>query len=51
MTRKKQWSELSTSQKTVIIYLGILQVGLLAAALWDIRQRSADEINGSKAQT
>jgi hypothetical protein len=28
--------------------LGLIQVALLAAALIDIRRRSADELNGSK---
>jgi len=46
--RKKQWNELSDVQKSGIVLLGALQFMLLAAALWDIRHRSSDEINGSK---
>lgn len=46
--QKKQWSDLTTTQKVSVVLLGTLQLVLLAAALWDIQQRSADEINGSK---
>ena len=48
MKKKKRLSELSPVQQTAVIILGLIQVGLLIAALWDIRQRSADEINGRK---
>ena len=48
MSQKKQWRDLTTAQKFTGAVLGIIQVGLLAAALWDIQHRSADEINGTK---
>ena len=44
----KQWHDLTDRQKRGIVVLGALQLALLAAALIDIRRRSAEEINGSK---
>jgi len=46
--RRKQWSDLTDMQKRGILFLGALQIGLLIAALIDIRRRPADAINGSK---
>jgi hypothetical protein len=46
--KQKRWSDLTSAQRVGIVLLGILQLLLLSASLWDIRQRSADEINGSK---
>lgn len=48
MWKRKRWNELSICQKVVIALLSALQFIMLAAALWDIRQRSDDEIQGSK---
>lgn len=45
---KKQWSDLSPGQRAAIVGAGIVQVGLLVAALVDIRRRPAKQINGSK---
>ncbi|MCL4835808.1 MAG: PLDc N-terminal domain-containing protein [Caldilineaceae bacterium] len=47
--RKKKWSDLSGPAKTASILMGLVQFGLLVAALADIRRRPAEEINGSKA--
>lgn len=44
----KRWGDFSSSQKTGIIVIGILQVGLLLAALWDLAHRSADEVRGDR---
>jgi len=44
----KQWQDLTATQKLGIVVLGLIQFTLMAAALWDIRQRPADEIKGSK---
>jgi hypothetical protein len=46
--RQKRWSDLTSAQRISIVLLGTFQLLLLFASLWDIRQRSADEINGSK---
>jgi hypothetical protein len=49
MTRtNKPWQELATWQKIAVAILGVAQFILLGTALWDLRQRSPQEINGSK---
>ena len=48
MSNKKQWKDFSTATKIRIVLLGIVQMVLLGAALWDIRRRPAEQINGSK---
>jgi len=48
LMRPKQWKDLTDTQKRGIVFLGALQLALLAAALIDIRRRPADAINGSK---
>lgn len=48
MWKKKKWSEMTLIQKVVVVLLGTLQVTLLAAALWDIRNRPEEEIRGNK---
>jgi hypothetical protein len=48
MKQKKQWKELSATTRMRIVVMGIVQFVLLAAALWDIRRRPAEAINGSK---
>ena len=45
---KRKWSDLSTARKTNIVLAGMLQIGLLAAALIDIYGRPEEEIRGSK---
>ena len=47
--QKKQWSDMSRGQQVATIVTSLVQVGLLAAALWDIRHRPADQIKGTKA--
>ncbi len=46
--KQKRWSDLTSAQRIGVMLLGTLQLLLLFASLWDIRQRSADEVNGSK---
>lgn len=49
MTRTtKPWRELALWQKIALIIISAAQVMLLGAALWDIRQRQPQELNGSK---
>ena len=45
---KKHWADLSDGQKAGLIVLATLQIGLLAAALWDLAHRSADEVRGDR---
>lgn len=49
MSEKKQWKELTAPQKAGVVVLGIVQAGLLIAALIDIRRRPAEQIRGCKA--
>src|SRR5262249_38409376 len=46
--RKGESSELTHAQRRSIVLAGIVQLALLAAALFDIRRRPSQEINGSK---
>ena len=45
---KKRWQDLTVVEKIGVTLMGIVQLLLLAAALWDIRRQPADEIKGSK---
>ena len=44
----KRWQDLAVWQKIAVMILGTAQIMLLGAALWDLRQRSPQEINGNK---
>ncbi|MBE2237686.1 MAG: PLDc_N domain-containing protein [Caldilineaceae bacterium] len=48
MSQKKTWKHLEPWQKTGGVMLGIVQISLLVAALWDIRRRPAEQIRGRK---
>lgn len=45
---RRDWSELSPQARAALILGGIVQIGLLIGALWDIRRRSAEAIRGPK---
>jgi len=47
--KKKKWSDLTRGQRVATVLGSIVQIGLLAAALWDIHHRPAAQIKGSKA--
>lgn len=49
MAKKRSWQDLSAQTKMRIAVMGTIQVALLLGALWDIRQRAAEEIRGRKA--
>ncbi len=48
MKQQKKWSELTTGQQRAIPFVAVLQITLLAAALWDMWHRPTDEINGDR---
>jgi hypothetical protein len=48
MTQRKKWSDLTTGQQNSVRLAAVLQITLLAAALWDIWHRPADEIKGDR---
>jgi hypothetical protein len=45
---KKRWVDFSTSQRAGIVVLATAQIGLLAAALWDLAHRDASEVRGDR---
>ena len=47
-SRKKRWSDMSRGQQVATVLGSVVQVTLLAAALWDIAHRPETGINGSK---
>ncbi len=48
MLERKQWRDLTTRQRWGIQVGIIVQFTLLAAALWDMWHRPAEQINGSR---
>jgi hypothetical protein len=48
MTQKRSWSELGPSSRAAIIAGAVVQLGLLGAALADLRRRRDEEINGPR---
>lgn len=48
MDAKKKWSELSSRNRRLITVAGVVEVVLLAAALFDIKRRPAEQIKGPK---
>jgi len=46
---RQKWDELAPSRKRVLVVLGVVDAGLRAWALVDLRKRSAEEVNGPKA--
>ncbi len=49
LRRRTPWRELSLRQRQAMIVRGALQLGLLSAALNDLRRRPAGQIRGPKA--
>jgi hypothetical protein len=45
---KKRWRDLSTRQRQGVVAATLVQLGLLVAALADLRRRAPDQINGPK---
>jgi hypothetical protein len=48
LRRRTPWKELTSRQQHAMVIRGALQVGLLAAALYDLRRRPAAQIRGPK---
>ena len=48
MTQKRSWNELGPASRAAIIAGGVVQLGLLGAALTDLRRRPDAEINGPR---
>jgi hypothetical protein len=45
---RRRWGDLRRGERAGVLAAGGVQLGLLAAALADLRRRSADEIRGDK---
>ena len=43
-----KWRDLSPARQIAVSVLSIVQIGLLIAALFDLRRRAPAEINGSR---
>jgi hypothetical protein len=48
--RTKQWSDLSSRQRTATLVAASVQLSLAATAWVDLARRDAAEVNGSKAK-
>ena len=48
LRRRTPWKELTSQQRGAMLVRGALQLGLLAAALNDLRRRPAGQIRGPK---
>ena len=48
LRRRTRWRELTARQRQAMMIRGALQLGLLAAALNDLRRRPASQIRGPK---
>jgi hypothetical protein len=46
--QKRRWADMSAAQRIGIIIGATIQFGLLAAGLWDLAHRSADEVRGDR---
>jgi Phospholipase_D-nuclease N-terminal len=47
--KKRSWNDLSRNERAGVVGVGVVQIGLLAAALTDIARRPAEQIKGPKA--
>jgi len=46
---RQKWDELSPARQKVVLAVAVIDAGLRAWALLDLRNRPADEVNGPKA--
>lgn len=46
---RQRWNDLSPTRRALVVTLGVLDAGLRAWALVDLKNRPADEVNGPKA--
>ncbi|MEO7269672.1 MAG: PLDc N-terminal domain-containing protein [Knoellia sp.] len=45
---KKSWADLTPTQRRLVVAGGIVQVGLQAAALRDLKRRPVDQVRGRR---
>lgn len=46
---RQRWNDLSPTRRRLVVALGVVDAGLRAWALVDLKNRSADQVNGPKA--
>ena len=46
---RQQWDDLSPARRKLVITVGVVDAGMRAWALIDLKNRPADEVNGPKA--
>lgn len=44
----KSWHDMTPAQRVGVVALGVVQVSLLVAALYDLRRRPEEQLRGSK---
>ncbi|MEZ5184210.1 MAG: PLD nuclease N-terminal domain-containing protein [Candidatus Nanopelagicales bacterium] len=49
MSRKKKWSELSSTEMTIILTAASIELSLTATAAVDLARRPKESVHGSKA--
>ncbi len=50
MAAKKRWKDLGAGRQCAVVLAACVQLGLQAAALRDLRQRTPAQVNGSKGK-
>lgn len=48
MVARKKWSELSSRNRRLLAVVGVVEVVLLAATLFDLKRRPAEQVRGPK---
>ena len=46
---RQQWDDLSPARRMLVVTVGVVDAGLRAWALIDLKNRPVDEVNGPKA--
>jgi hypothetical protein len=46
---RQQWDDLSPARRKLVVTIGVVDAGMRAWALIDLKNRPADEVNGPKA--
>jgi hypothetical protein len=46
---KQQWDQLSPTRQKLVVAVGVIDAGMRAWALLDLKNRPAEEVNGPKA--
>ena len=46
---RQQWDDLSPARRKLVVTVGVVDAGMRAWALVDLKNRPADEVNGPKA--